>query len=155
MTDPQNPRQGAHFHAADLGPASGWKDYRYFHPKMGREVRGKFFLREPLALTGAEISINSLPPGAAIPFYHKHRENEEIYFFLGGSGEMQVDGEVIPVREASRESAKSPPGSAGGERTWRVTGGESLTYLVMQVKAGSQAIGTIDDGERIDKPVEW
>ena len=36
-------------------------------------------LHNMLNLTGAEISYNSLPAGASVPFVHAHKENEEIY----------------------------------------------------------------------------
>ena len=36
-------------------------------------------LHDKLSLTGAEISVNSLPAGAGVPFVHSHKNNEEIY----------------------------------------------------------------------------
>lgn len=148
--EPIDRRAGVHYTAADFGPADGWNAFGYDHPRMKREIPGKFFLQAPLGLTGAELSINSLPPGVAVPFLHAHREHEELYFFLGGEGEMQVDGEKIPVRAGS--AVRVAP---AGARSWRNTGAVPLTYLVLQVKAGSRPASTIDDGVLIDGPVLW
>ncbi|MDE7265152.1 MAG: cupin domain-containing protein, partial [Clostridia bacterium] len=43
-------------------------------------------LHEALGLTGAEISVNTLPAGASVPFVHSHKQNEEIYAILEGEG---------------------------------------------------------------------
>src|SRR5260221_8553777 len=64
---PRNVKQGSHFTALDYGPPAQWKDIRLNHPRLG-EVRGKTFLREPLGLTGSEVSLSSLAPGVGVPF---------------------------------------------------------------------------------------
>ena len=43
-------------------------------------------LHDKLSLTGAEVSINSLPAGASVPFIHSHKNNEEIYISPGPCG---------------------------------------------------------------------
>ena len=43
-------------------------------------------LHDKLGLTGAEISINTLPAGECVPFIHSHKQNEEVYYILSGSG---------------------------------------------------------------------
>ncbi len=52
-------------------------------------------------LTGAEVSINSLPAGAGVPFVHAHKENEEIYGVLEGAGSVTIDGEDMSLRPAT------------------------------------------------------
>lgn len=47
-------------------------------------------LHDALGLTGAEVSVNSLPAGAQVPFVHSHKQNEEIYAILSGSGVMTL-----------------------------------------------------------------
>ena len=54
-------------------------------------------LHDQLGLTGCEVSINSLPAGAAVPFVHAHKQNEELYGVLSGSGEIWIDGEVHAI----------------------------------------------------------
>ena len=48
-------------------------------------------LHDKLGLTGAEISINTLPAGECVPFIHSHKQNEEVYYILSGSGRRQCD----------------------------------------------------------------
>lgn len=50
-----------------------------------------------------------------MPFYHTHRLNEEIYLFLKGVGEFQIDGKVLP-RSVKGRSSGSPrkESDAGG-----------------------------------------
>ena len=43
-------------------------------------------LHDRLGLTGAEVSINTIPAGGSVPFVHWHRKNEEIYGIISGSG---------------------------------------------------------------------
>lgn len=54
-------------------------------------------LHDSLSLTGAEISINNLPAGAGVPFVHSHKNNEEIYAVLAGSGTAVIDGETVEL----------------------------------------------------------
>ena len=54
-------------------------------------------LHDKLSLTGAEISINHLPAGNSVPFVHSHKNNEEIYAVLDGSGKAAIDGELVPL----------------------------------------------------------
>ena len=54
----------------------------YAKTNIGNE--GRVELHETLSLTGAEISINTLPAGANVPFIHSHKTNEEVYGILSG-----------------------------------------------------------------------
>ena len=67
----------------------------YTKMTVGKENRTE--LHEKLALTGAEISLNTLPAGANVPFVHSHKANEEIYGVLSGKGKVVIDGEEIPL----------------------------------------------------------
>lgn len=51
-------------------------------------------LHDALGLTGCEVSVNTLPAGAGIPFVHAHTKNEEVYGVLAGSleGFTATDG---------------------------------------------------------------
>jgi hypothetical protein len=46
---------------------------------------GKYFLKDRLGLTGMEVSLNQVPEGGSVPFYHTHRENEELYLSLAAT----------------------------------------------------------------------
>src|SRR5439155_10773258 len=99
-------REGAAWTAVDFGAFADLKRFRFVHPTAPVKARGKVFLADFLGTKGLEVSVNSFPAGASMPFLHSHRENEELYLFLGGEGEMLVDGEVIPVKEGSAVRVK-------------------------------------------------
>lgn len=143
-------RRGANFAAIDVGAMSRLDSYRLQVPALNREVRGKLFINHLLDFSGMELSMNKLPAGAGVPFYHSHRENEEAYIFLGGSGEMQIDGELIPVKEGSivRVSTK-------GERSLRNTSGEPLYFICVQARENSLNSNDISDGVKLDRTVTW
>ncbi|MBD0382013.1 cupin domain-containing protein [Paenibacillus sedimenti] len=113
-------------------------------------IPGKYFLKDRLGLTGMEVSLNQVPEGGAIPFYHTHRENEELYLFIGGRGQLQVDGQIFEVKEGT--AVRVAP---EGVRTLRNNGTGDLYFIVIQVQAGSlrQWVGT--DGVIVDNPVTW
>ena len=148
--NPQVSRSGPNFTAAELGDARAWKAYTAEVAALpGVTVPGKFFLHDVLGLTGMEISVNCLPAGGKVPFFHTHRAHEEVYLVLAGSGQFQIDGELIDVG----------PGSAlrvapEGARTWRNRGNEPLYYIVIQATAASLTTpGTADGVPLAAKPV--
>jgi mannose-6-phosphate isomerase-like protein (cupin superfamily) len=134
-------KQGENFTCIDVGPIDGVDRYAFKHPTRQMEVDGKLFLKELLGLTSAEISVNKMPPGKGMPFLHKHRRNEEIYLFLSGRGEFQVDGDVFPVTAGSFVRV-----ARAGERGWRNDSDEPLICIVMQAADGSLEGHTITDG---------
>jgi mannose-6-phosphate isomerase-like protein (cupin superfamily) len=141
--------EGKHFAAAEAG---AWKDLReqgFVHPKLG-PVKGKLFLQKALGLTSMEVSLNLLPPGAGLPFYHRHREHEELYVFVGGRGQFQVDDQTLDVREGTVIRV-----SPEGERTWRNNSTENLYYVVVQARAGSITADATADGASVERPVVW
>ena len=111
---------------------------------------GKVFLKELLGLTGMEISFGVLPAHKSVPFLHKHRENEEVYLFLKGRGQMLIDGEVLDVEEGTAVRV-----SPDGARSWRNTSSEDLFYVVIQAKEGSLTAWTLSDGVDVPGKVEW
>lgn len=125
----------------EVGEPQQWMNYQFAHPLLPRPTRGKHFLKDELGLSGLEISINSLPAGVAVPFWHSHRLNEELYFFLSGEGEFCVDERSVIVGPGSVVRV-----APEGKRCWRNTGKEPLNYLVIQARAGSMAGATIEDG---------
>ncbi|MBW4443593.1 MAG: cupin domain-containing protein [Plectolyngbya sp. WJT66-NPBG17] len=141
---------GKKFAILDLGKFEGLDQFVFEAPEVKIKREGKVFLKDLLNLSGAEISINKLPAYESIPFYHTHRQNEEIYIFLSGTGEFQIDGEIFPVGEGS--IVRVDP---AGERCWRNCGETDLYCVVIQVKAGSYQDRTIQDGMAVRKRVTW
>jgi mannose-6-phosphate isomerase-like protein (cupin superfamily) len=119
-------------------------------PRRQRTVSGKLFIKELLAFTGMQISMNKLPAGVSVPFYHQHKENEEAYIFVKGRGQMQVDDETFDVEEGSivRVGTK-------GSRTLRNNSSEFLYYICVQAKENSLNIDTFEDGLPGEKKVTW
>lgn len=146
-----NVRHGSEFSAAEFGSFDDVLDHHFTHPAISRPVPGKLFLREALRLTGAEISVNRLPAGVAVPFMHRHERNEEVYLVLGGEGEFQVNDEVFAIGPGS--VIRVDPAAA---RCWRATGSQPLDYLVIQVPAGGYAgQGSIEDGRLLEQRSRW
>lgn len=53
--------------------------------------------RRALGLTGVALGLINLPAGEGYTFTHSHREQEEIYMVLSGSGRLLVDGEEVKL----------------------------------------------------------
>ncbi|MBB3128722.1 mannose-6-phosphate isomerase-like protein (cupin superfamily) [Paenibacillus rhizosphaerae] len=135
---------GNHFSVLESGPISNLLS-------MSKDpIPGKLFLKDKLGLTGMEVSLNQLPEGGSVPFYHTHRENEELYLFIGGQGQFQVDGQIVDVKEGTAIRV-----SPEGERTLRNNGTGDLNFIVIQVQAGSLRQWVQTDGVILDKPVTW
>ena len=98
-------------------------------------------LHDALKLTGCEVSFNNLPAGAAVPFVHKHKENEELYLIVKGSDEFFLDGESITL--AAGDCVRVDPSCARCLRA----GPDGITYFCIQTKAGSLEHFTSSDGE--------
>ncbi len=144
-------KNGLNFTAINLGPLSQLDQYKFKHPALPRETDGKVFLNQILGLTSSEISINKLPPRTSMPFYHKHRLNEEIYIFLKGEGEFQIDDKVLPISEGTVIRVAQE-----GERCWRNTSAtEDLYYIVIQARSGAYEGHAVADGIGVQKKVSW
>ena len=97
-------------------------------------------LHDLLGLTGAEISINSLPAGASVPFVHSHKQNEEIYAILEGKGKAVIDGETV-VLKAGDWLRISP----SAKRQFFASDSSSIKYICIQVKENSLEGYTMTD----------
>lgn len=102
---------------------------------------GKAFVKDILGTTGMEISFGTLGEGEAVPFLHKHKQNEEVYIILRGEGIFSLDGNDYPVKAG--DVIRIEPEVSRGNRN---TGSEPLTYVCIQAKAGSLEQYTMTDG---------
>ncbi len=89
-------------------------------------------LHDLIGLTGAEVSINSLPAGAGVPFVHAHKQNEEIYGILEGSGVAVIDGKEVALKAG--DWLRLAPQAM---RKFSAAADEGIKYVCIQVKAGS------------------
>lgn len=111
--------------------------------ELGALAGGKVFLKDQLSLTSCEISVTSAPAGAKAPYSHKHNQNEEVYIFIKGTGEMTVDGDSFKVQEGS--CVKVMP---DGCRYLENTGKDDLCWICVQAKENSLEQYTFSDGEK-------
>lgn len=110
----------------------------YTKTNVGNESRTE--LHEALSLTGAEVSINSLPAGAGVPFVHSHKNNEEIYGIITGKGTAIIDGDTVEITVG--DCLKISPTA---KRQFFAANDSSITYICIQVKENSLDGFTVDD----------
>ncbi len=142
-------KKGSNFTAYESGFLKEWPEHSVEIPGLG-EIPGKLFLKDALGFTGCEISLNSMTPGANMPIYHQHQQNEEVYIFIQGKGQIQVDDEAIDVEEGT--IVRIAP---NGERTWRNNSNESLFYIIIQVRENSLTQYGLGDAIVPEKKVNW
>jgi len=111
--------------------------------------QGRIMIGKDLDLTGCEISVNSLPAGQSIPFVHSHKENEEVYIILHGSGEFMVDGDEFSIQEGNFIRV-----APAGERVLKA-GKEELVYVCIQVQKDSLKQATETDGVMHETKASW
>lgn len=104
------------------------KNYKKVH--VENEPRTE--LHDELDLTGAEVSVNNLPAGGAIPFVHAHKNNEEIYIILNGAGTMTIDEDTIDLEPLDIIRV-----SPAGKRQIKASENEPLEYVCIQTKENS------------------
>lgn len=140
---------GEHFTAVDAGEMARLGEYRLL---LGpdAELPGKVFGGAAVGATGAEFSFQSFAPGTETGFLHTHRTHEELYFFLSGQGEFQVDGQSFPVGEGSVVRV-----APAGRRSVRNTGREPLVMLCIQYRGGTFTAEDATDGDILREPVRW
>ncbi len=137
------------FTAVDFGELSDIKDYVL---ELGPDVKipGKVFGGQSVGATGGEFSFQIFAPGQETGFLHTHKTHEELYFFLAGKGEFQVDGETFPIGEGSVVRV-----APNGKRSVRNTGAEPLLMLCVQYRGKTFTADDAADGVILDEKVEW
>ncbi len=97
-------------------------------------------LHDLLNLTGAEISVNTLPAGASVPFIHSHKKNEEIYAIIEGKGTAVIDSEKVSLNKGDWIRI-----SPSAKRQFFASGDKALKYICIQVKENSLEDYTVND----------
>ena len=117
---------------------------KYTHTTVGElnSVEGKLFVKESTGATSCEISFGTLTTGAAVPFFHSHKANEENYIILSGSGRFQVNDEAFDITEGSVIRV-----STNCDRNIKCTSETPMTYICIQAKEGSLDGYTMTDAE--------
>jgi mannose-6-phosphate isomerase-like protein (cupin superfamily) len=57
------------------------------------------FAREPLELQSSGVSYLRLAPGQRVPWGHTHKQQEEVYVIVGGSGRIKLDDEIVGLEK--------------------------------------------------------
>ncbi len=137
------------FSAINVGKLVELGDYVL---ELGPEVKipGKVFGGQTLKATGGEFSFQIFQPGTETGFLHTHKNHEELYFFLSGEGEFQVDGKVVPVKEGSVVRV-----APEGKRSVRNNGTSPLIMLCVQYRGGTFTAEDAADGNILSEPVKW
>lgn len=94
---------------------------------------------ELLSLTGAEVSYNNLPKDVEIPFVHSHKENEEFYLILKGTGKFYADGQLFGLKEGSALKVKP------AVKRCIKAGSDGISYICIQAKENSLSQFTLTD----------
>lgn len=141
--------KGANYSAADFGKLDDVRDYVL---ELGPDIKipGKVFGGQATGATGAEFSFQVFAPGQETGFLHTHRNHEELYFFLRGKGEFQVDGEIFPVEEGSVVRV-----APEGRRSVRNNGTAPLVMLCVQYRGATFTPEDSTDGAILGEPVKW
>ncbi len=135
--------------AVDFGKLNNLGEYVL---KLSPEVKipGKVFGGALVGATGGEFSFQSFAPGMETGFLHTHKNHEELYFFLSGEGEFQVDGKVFPIGEGSVVRV-----APDGKRSIRNNGSEPLAMLCVQYRGATFTADDATDGVILNEKVEW
>jgi len=90
-------------------------------------------------------NITAVPPGKSAFPLHNHHVNEEMFFVLQGTGELQLGKERYPIR--SGDFIACPPG--GPEKAHKIfnTGEEELRYLSVSTRQTPEIVDYPDSGK--------
>lgn len=137
------------FKAINVGKLNEVSDYVL---ELGPDVKipGKVFGGQALGATGGDFSFQVFQPGTETGFLHTHKTHEELYFFLSGEGQFQVDGEIFPVSEGS--VVRVAPADV---RSVRNNGSAPLIMLCVQYKGNTFTADDAADGVILNEPVKW
>jgi mannose-6-phosphate isomerase-like protein (cupin superfamily) len=69
------------------------------------------FATDDLKLEQGGVGYERFAPNFRLPFGHTHKEQEEVYVVVSGSGRVKIDDEVVEFRQW--DTFRMPPG------TWR------------------------------------
>jgi mannose-6-phosphate isomerase-like protein (cupin superfamily) len=61
------------------------------------DVLAAHFVRDDLEATQFGLSLQRLKPNQRMPFGHNHKQQEEVYVVVGGSGRLKLGDDVVDV----------------------------------------------------------
>lgn len=102
-------------------------------------------LARPLGAKKLGYGLCAVPPGKVGYPFHSHRENEEMFLILQGSGEVRIGAETFPIREG--DVIACPPGGPETAHQIRNTGTVELRYLAVSTRLGPEICEYPDSGK--------
>ena len=95
-----------------------------------------------LGLERCGLSYQRIPPNYRFPYGHTHKEQEEVYVVVRGSGRMKLDDEIVELKEW--DVVRVSPG------TWRgyEAGPDGLEIIVIGARHLGEAPRDDVEGER-------
>lgn len=125
---------------------------KFTHASIGKlsEFSGKQFAKDIIGSTGCELSFGTLDAGQAVPFFHSHKQDEEIYIILSGSGDFQVNDTAFHIAEGSLIRV-----ATNCNRSMRNTSSTPMLYICIQARENSLVQSTMDDAEITEQPTVW
>lgn len=143
MSESIKKQSGKHYNSVNIGQFSQLSQHEFIHPITKQVDKGRLFMGELLGSSGAELSFRELEANTVIPFLHQHMKHEEIYVFLKGHGQFQVDEDVITISEGSIIRV-----SPEGNRTLSNQSDMPMVYMVIQATVNTLKAYTVLDGKR-------
>jgi hypothetical protein len=137
--------RGTHFTCVHAGPKEGWTEFRLEPPDVPMPAKGKMFLRNFLGSTGLEMSLNVVSPGKAMPFLHKHQQNDEVYVVIGGRGQRHGPGGTTRRRRCTFFASSTGP--TASSRAAPSTGRRSKTSRYGRTDSGISELGRKHDND--------
>lgn len=132
------------YSAVNIGNIDEIKSHSLTHPKSGKKITGKVFLKDITKATGTEISFSSLAPKTEVGYFHIHNKDEETYIIIKGNGYYQVNDDCFPIKEGSIIRV-----APEGVRSLCNTSEKDMVYICVQSKTGSLEEHTTNDGTRL------
>jgi uncharacterized cupin superfamily protein len=90
-------------------------------------------------------NLTAVAPGKSAFPRHNHHANEEMFFIVQGSGELQVGAARYPIR--SGDVIACPPGGPDTAHKIFNTGSEELRYLAVSTKQVPEVVDYPDSGK--------
>ncbi len=137
------------FTAIDFGKLDELNNYLL---ELSPEVKipGKVFGGAVCGATGGDFSFQMFQPDTETGFLHTHKTHEELYFFLSGKGEFQVDDKIFPIQEGSVVRV-----APNGKRSVRNNGTTPLIMLCVQYRSNTFTQEDTSDGVILNDEVKW
>ncbi|NDV65837.1 cupin domain-containing protein [Bacteroides sp. 224] len=140
MSNVKKVAENKNFSAVDFGKLS----------RLSETMNGKVFLKEITNATGTEISLSVLPAKTDLSIFHSHKQNEETYLILSGTGKFQVDDQCFDISEGSVVRV-----APAGVRGMSNTSDEQMVYIVVQSKENSIEQYSMEDGVLLEATPLW